>query len=278
MAKKFPSPTSHLPSPKPALLAIVGPTASGKSALALKIAKKYGGEIICADSRTIYKGLDVGTAKPSVAEQAGVPHFGLDLVNPDERFSVADFQKLAGDWISDIKKRGKLPIVVGGTGLYVDALLYSFSFAPKNSARDFQNPRHLAKSANVTKETLSPGAIIIGLDPGREALSQRIKVRAAKMKKSGVLEETRWLKEKYGWLVPGASGTFYRALRPFFEESEPVDECFEEAEKLDRQLAKKQRTWFKRNKDVQWFDDPKSAEQFLDSALVPPEHKFATIG
>jgi tRNA dimethylallyltransferase len=160
-----------------------------------------------------------------------------------------------------------LPIVVGGTGLYIDALLYNFSFASKGADRDAKNPRHLTESARGTKEALSPGTVIIGLDPGREVLNRRIKERAADMKKSGVLKEAEWLKQSYGWDAPGASGTIHRALRAFFEEGTPLDKCFEEAERADRRYAKRQRTWFKRNKDVQWFGVPKTAEQFLSSIL-----------
>ena len=98
------------------VIAIVGPTASGKSALAMRIAKKYGGEIIAADSRTVYRDMDIGTAKPSKQDRLDIPHHLLDVVNPDEPFSVAEFKRLAVDAIDDIQSRGKLPILVGGTG------------------------------------------------------------------------------------------------------------------------------------------------------------------
>ena len=117
-----------------ALLAIVGETASGKSALAMKLAKMLGGELICADSRTIYMGMDVGTAKPSKADQEKVRHHLLDVVRPDEKFTVSDFKRLAEAAISDIQSRGRLPIVVGGSGLYVDALIYDFKFVPRPSS------------------------------------------------------------------------------------------------------------------------------------------------
>lgn len=249
------------------VLAIVGPTASGKSALAIKIAKKYGGEIICADSRTIYKGLDIGTAKPSAEEQSQAKHHGLDLINPDEKFSVADFQKLAREWIAEIESRGKLPIIVGGTGLYVDALLYNYGFSAKNSKRDEINPRHLSKEVEVKKDSLIQGAVIIGLDPGKEELDKRIKMRAEQMKQSGVAEEAKLLGEKYGWDSPGASGNIYQALRLYLEGASSLEECLERFVILDRQLAKRQRTWFKRNPDIHWFTSPELAEQFLDSEL-----------
>lgn len=109
---------------------IVGPTASGKTALAIELAREVGGEIIAADSRTIYKGMDIGTAKPSAAEQALIPHWGLDLVEPGESFSAADFKAYALQKIDEISARGHIPFIVGGTGLYVDAVLFDYQFGP----------------------------------------------------------------------------------------------------------------------------------------------------
>src|SRR5664279_2859392 len=103
---------------RPPLVVIVGPTASGKSSLATEVAKKFSGEIICADSRSVYKGMDIGTAKPSVEERQGVPHWGLDLVEPGEYFSVSDFKDYAVEKIKEIRSRNKTPFLVGGTGLY----------------------------------------------------------------------------------------------------------------------------------------------------------------
>ena len=110
------------------LVVITGPTASGKTSLAIRLAKQYNGEIVCADSRTIYRDMDVGTAKPTRAEQEAVPHWGLDLVRPGEMFSVAQFKEYALQKISEIRSRGRLPFLVGGTGLYIDAVLFDFQF------------------------------------------------------------------------------------------------------------------------------------------------------
>lgn len=232
------------------LLAIVGPTASGKSALAVEIAKKYRGEIICADSRTIYKGLDVGTAKPSLLEQEGIPHYGLNLVEPYEKYSAADFQAYANEKIAEIRERGNLPILVGGSGLYIDGVLYSYEFGKEadpnlreeleglsveelqaiieaenyEMPENHQNKRYLIRAieqggVNRSRQPLMKGAIVIGLNPGPDVLESRIRRRAQDMVDNGVLEEARLLDEDYGWSSPGASSNFYRSLRPYIEGS-----------------------------------------------------------
>ncbi|MEK7471669.1 MAG: tRNA (adenosine(37)-N6)-dimethylallyltransferase MiaA [Patescibacteria group bacterium] len=282
------------------LVAIVGPTASGKSALAISLAKKYRGEIICADSRTIYKGLDIGTAKPSSLEQEGIPHYGLNLVEPDKNYSAADFQSYAKEKISEIQGRGNLPILVGGSGLYIDGVLYSYEFGgeadpilraeledlsieelqkrieeagfemPEND----QNKRYLVRAieqggVNRNRHPLMKGAVVIGLNPGVEVLESRIRLRAKGMINNGVLEEARLLDEDYGWSSPGASGNIYRALRPYVEGStETIEKCLEDIVNLDKQLAKRQLSWFKRNEDINWFSKPEDALAFIASLLA----------
>ena len=110
------------------ILVILGPTGSGKTGVSIELAKALNGEIVSADSRAIYKGMDIGTAKPSIEERQGVPHYGLDLVEPGERFTVADWKSYAESKIKNIEARGKTPIIVGGTGLYIDALIYDYHF------------------------------------------------------------------------------------------------------------------------------------------------------
>src|SRR6266496_2898548 len=124
----------------PPLVVIVGATASGKSALAMEVARQWDGEIIAADSRTVYKGMDIGTAKPTAEDQAHVRHHLLDIRNPDEHFSAAEFKQLAETAIKNISGRGKLPILVGGPGLYVHAILYDYQFGP---AADMQKRAYL---------------------------------------------------------------------------------------------------------------------------------------
>ena len=124
------------------VVVIVGPTGSGKTGVSIEIAKKINGEIISADSRAIYKGMDIGTAKPTLAERDGVPHFGFDLVEPGERFTAADFKVYAEEKIAEIRKRGHVPIIAGGTGLYVDALVYDYKFGEAPDTRSAINNYH----------------------------------------------------------------------------------------------------------------------------------------
>lgn len=273
------------PSP---LIVIVGETASGKSALALEMARRYDAEIICADSRTVYRGLDIGTAKPTKAEQAEIPHHLIDVVNPDERFSAAEFQRLATKAIKDINTRSKLPIMVGGTGLYVDAVLYDFTFLPKPdplvrahlSELDAQtlqamilerglalpanaeNPRHLIRvletnGQEAKRRPLRPNTLILGLAPERAVLRERIQRRAEKMFTEGILEELMLVVKKYGTDCPGLQATTYRPLLEYLAGSCSLEEAKAKLVKNDLQLAKRQRTWFKRNNGIHWLSDPR---------------------
>lgn len=280
------------------IIYIVGPTASGKTKLAIDVAKRIGAEIICADSRTIYKGLDIGTAKPTEEEMSGIPHFGLDLIEPNESFSASEFYKKAKDWIKEIRERGKYVVVVGGTGLYIDSLFYDFSFTDKPAIElrnkletksvlelqeiinkqgyampeNYKNKRYLIRSIERkgrvgSRKTPAKGAVIIGLCPPKDILFDSISKRAEQIKNSKILEECQWLFEKYGYDTPGASGNIYKSLAPYFNQKANLDECFEAFVKLDRRLAKRQVTWFKRNPSIVWFNDAKQAEAYLADIL-----------
>ncbi len=220
---------------KPSLVAIVGETASGKSALALQLAERYNGELIAADSRTVYKGMDIGTAKPSAAEQKHVPCHLLDVITPDQTFTAADFQRLANQAIKDIQSRGKLPIIVGGTGLYVDAVLYNFTFKPAKTA-----------------QPLRPGAVIIGLQIPREELKQRVTERVEQMFVQGLEHEVQNVANTYGWHSPGLSAIGYKEFQPYFAGQQSLEKTKQLIITHTLQYAKRQRTWFKRNPDIQW--------------------------
>lgn len=253
---------------RPALLVIVGQTASGKSVLAYKIAKEFNGEIISADSRTIYKELDIGTAKPSVKEQADVRHWGIDLVAPDEDFNVAQFKKYAEDRIADITNRGKLPVLVGGSGLYVDAVLFDYQFSSVNAERDEQNPRHLKKSVSNPKDKIIRlGVLIIGLQIPQEELRKRVTNRVESMIKDGFIDEVKQVSAQYGWNAKALLSPGYRAFRGYAEGRESLEEATQKFIDNDLSLAKRQRTWFKRNKNIQWFSSISDAYQALSKLL-----------
>lgn len=253
------------------LIVIVGETASGKSALAIELAKKFSGEIICADSRTVYKNMDIGTAKPSRDEQKEVPHHLLDVVEPDQYFSVADFKQQATVAIEDISNRGKVPIMVGGSGLYIDSVLFDFQFSQPGADRDEQNPRHLKKTGPVTEHKLRANTLVLGLQIDRLKLEKRIRERIDQMVQNGFINELQQLAGQYGWdnqamLAPG-----YKAFREYIDGAISLQEAKERFARADMHLAKRQRTWFKRNKSIQWLDDSsqavKIATQFLKNTI-----------
>ena len=138
---------------KPAVVAVVGPTATGKTALGVALAQQFSGEVISADSMQIYKGLDVGTAKVTPQETCGIPHHGVDILTPEKTFSVADFTALAGEYIRDITARGHLPLLVGGTGLYVQSLLYGVRFTAEKA------PDGLREQLTAELEAIGPEAM-----------------------------------------------------------------------------------------------------------------------
>ena len=278
------------------LLFICGPTASGKSDLAMRVANAYNGEIICADSQTVRRGMDIGTAKPSKEDQEAVPHHLLDIIDPYDPFTVSDFKTRAEQSIQAIISRGKLPIIVGGTGLYIDALLYNFSFRRTTSTysrteleamsvtklqeiiedNDYimpennENPRHLIRAIESEgqvpeKESLREGAIVIGLDPGKEELEARIEARVNAMLQAGLLDEFDELVEAYGMPEDGFTAVEYRIIHENYDLS--VDEIKQKIIIGDRQYAKKQRSWLRRNKDIEWFEDPDSAFEHIQKLL-----------
>lgn len=214
---------------KEKVLVIAGPTASGKSALAIRLAQKFGGEIISGDSIQIYRGLDIGSAKTTQDQQAGIPHYLIDIKDPDENYSVMEFQKLGRQYIEKIAQNGKLPIVCGGTGLYIKALLYDYVFFKEEEADNqypelsnqqlydllalkdpkalekihINNRKRLVRALNIIEkhdrgissikeaQTHQPlyDILIIGLDVPREILNQRIEKRIDAMMAEGLIDE-----------------------------------------------------------------------------------------
>ncbi len=280
------------------LLVIVGPTATGKSDLAMKIAKEFSGEIICADSRTIYKGMDIGTGKPSRTDQKTIRHHLLDLVEVNEFFSAADFKEHAVRAIADIQKRNKLPILVGGSGLYIDSVLFDFEFLPPaDMARrkqlnamdirglqkelidknitlplNYLNKRHLVRSletngAKPKKNKLRKDTLVIGMDVKSEDLKSLIIDRDQQMIKAGLETEVRTLTSKFGRSAVSLDAIGYREWQAYFDGNQTLQETKDLIVKNSISYARRQRTWFRRNPHIQWFDRSEVAYAYLTKLL-----------
>lgn len=253
------------------LIVIVGETASGKTAAGVKLAQQIDGEIICADSRTIYKGMDIGTATPTSDEQGGVAHHLLNIIEPDKRYSAAEFQEDANRLITDIWARGKFPIIVGGTGLYVDSILFNYSFVD-GGQQSSENPRHKQSPLVDDRTALRSNTLAVGLRLERETLNQRIEQRVKQMFQDGFLDEVRSVADTFGWDYESMSGIGYQVARAYIDGDATEDEVKQAFVARDKSLAKRQRTWFKRNKHIQWFDEPgqlvKTAANFAASIKV----------
>ncbi|HEX8763187.1 MAG TPA: tRNA (adenosine(37)-N6)-dimethylallyltransferase MiaA [Candidatus Saccharimonadales bacterium] len=280
------------------LVTIVGETASGKSALALELAQQFGGEIIAADSRTIYRGLDIGTAKPTVHERKLVSHHLLDVVDADERFSAAQFKHAAEVAIASAHSRGKLPFLVGGSGLYVDAVLFNFSFQNKAEPNirerlqklsidqlqaeliekgiplpaNKRNPRHLIRAIETRGQTgarqgLRPHTLVLGISINRDELRARVAARVDQMLHQGFEDELKEISDKYGWDVPALQAPGYKAFRKYLEGEMNLAEATQILVHDHLQLAKRQRTWFRRNKSIHWISKKEEAVDLVTTFL-----------
>lgn len=279
-----------------ALVVIVGETASGKSNLALELARRLNGEIICADSWTVYKGFDIGTAKPSVAERAEIPHHMLDVADPVVGFSAVEFQRLAKQAIQDITGRDRLPIMVGGTGLYIDSVIYDFGFLPAPDPKlreelnslsldevveraellgldtakvDLRNKRRVIRLIEnggefPTKKALRDDTILVGLTVDRDQLKGRIERRVDDMLAAGLEREVVKLMNQYGWDVEPMKGIGYTSWKGYFEGSQDLETTRQHIIKSTVELAKRQRTWFRRNSSIQWFDNREELSNIVD--------------
>lgn len=284
------------------ILIILGPTAVGKSKLAIELAKKLDGEIISADSMQVYFGMDIGTAKPSREELEEVPHHLINIIPPDKNWSVSDFVTNARSIIEDIVKRGKLPIVVGGTGLYLNALIEGYAFPvieankeirerlegeaksfgslhlyerlkkvdPDSASNIHYNDlkriiralevfemtgKPISQLKSKDEENLPYETVIVGLDMDRKKLYERIEERIDGMLKAGLIDEVKGLiTEGYDKKLTSMQAIGYKEVAEHLHGKYTYDELVNILKQNTRNFAKRQMTWFRRFKNVNWFD------------------------
>jgi tRNA dimethylallyltransferase len=296
-----------VPEKKPKIIAIVGATASGKTALSLALAKQFSGEIISADSRQIYRGLDIGTAKITSEEMGGVPHHLIDVVNVDQSFSAHDFSTLATSAITDITSRGNLPIIVGGTFFYLDQLRGQSGKAPVPpnpklraelealtlpelksrleafnptlfSNIDIQNPRRIMRALEIletlgyipeAEKIISPyDWLIIGLQTDKETLRERYRQRAEDWLKIGFLDEIKDLiAQKVSEKRLAEIGFEYTLGLALLNKEITKTEFIDCFEQKNWQYAKRQLTWLKRDQTINWFKSDQPSE-ILDTVTL----------
>jgi len=297
---------------KPRILVILGQTATGKSGLAVKIAlrlrsgptaKKGGGEIISADSRQVYKGLDIGTGKITKREMMGVPHHLLDIASPKKKFTVVQFKALAEEKIKEILGRGKIPIICGGTGFYIEAVTKGITFpevppnyelrkrlARKETTALFRtlekfdperakamDPRNkvrliraieiamaLGKVPKITKVKPMYKFVKIGLYLPQEKLKDKIRIRLFERIREGMINEARKLhRQGLSWKRMHGLGLEYKYMALYLQDKISKQEMAKKLESEIYQYAKRQMTWFKRDKEIKWFDASKDLNKAL---------------
>lgn len=284
------------------VIVICGPTASGKTGLSIELAKRIEGEIVSADSMQIYQEMDIGTAKPTKEEQQGIKHYLMDFVSPEERYSVADYKKEAKRAIKEIIKKGKVPIVVGGTGLYIDSLIYEIEYPdiefdeeyrkeleqrveqegleklceeaqridPKAMEKISQNDEkrilRILEIYHATGKTKTEQEIesrknpveyeyqVYALKWDREVLYERINKRVDLMIEQGLIEEVKMILEKHQKFPTAMQGLGYKEVVAFLEGNMTQEEMIEKIKMETRRYAKRQMTWFRKNKQTIWLE------------------------
>lgn len=266
------------------ILAVVGPTGVGKTKMSIELAKRYNAEVISCDSMQIYKKMDIGTAKITEEEKEGIKHHMIDIKNVNEDYSVYDYQKDARKILDNLLKEGKNVIIVGGTGLYLKALLYNYVFKENNVRKDYSkytneklydmvkkidndtnihinNRQRLESFLNnhetddlVISNKMLYGAKIIGLTRPRKELYETINNRVDKMLEDGLLEEARYF---YDNNIHGKSintAIAYKELYMYFDGKISLEEAIDLIKQRSRRYAKRQYTWFNNQMNVKWFD------------------------
>ncbi|OGG39550.1 tRNA (adenosine(37)-N6)-dimethylallyltransferase MiaA [Candidatus Jorgensenbacteria bacterium GWC1_48_12] len=285
------------------IIAIIGPTASGKTALAVRLAKKFGGELISADSRQIYKGMDIGTAKDK-----SYPQYLVDSLSPKTTFNVLRFKNLCLRNIREVSKKNKLPILVGGSGLYLNVVLYNLKI-PKVRADEYLrikleklalgelekrlkkldpeaaritagNKRRIIRALEVIAKTGKPfseqrkkgkplfDTLVIGIKVPREKLYERIEKRIDEQIKKGLVGEVKNLVKKYGKNTYALRGTIaYKELIPYLSGETTLESAIQEIKKNSRRFSRRQMTWFRAQPDVRWVDSFKETEKLIRKFL-----------
>ena len=290
------------------VIVICGPTASGKTSLSIELAKRINGEIVSCDSMQIYQEMNIGTAKPTQEEKQGIEHYVMDFVSPEERYSVADYKRDAKQAIKEIIKKGKVPIVVGGTGLYIDSLIYEIEY-PKiqfdekyrqqlEKRVDIEGLEKLYEEAkkidplamqkisnNDQKRILRVLEIyhatgknkteqeaesrknapeyqyqVYALKWDREILYDRINTRVDQMMKQGLIEEVKGILARYEKFPTAMQGLGYKEVVAYLQGNMTREEMIEKIKMETRRYAKRQMTWFRKNKQTIWLDGQADTE------------------
>ena len=300
---------------KPKVIVICGPTASGKTALSIELAKQLNTEIVSADSMQIYKDMNIGSAKPTLQEMQGIKHYMLDFVSPDERYSVADYKKQATIYIEEILKKGKIPIVVGGTGLYIDSLIYNIEYneieydekyrkeleeIAKNEGLDVLYDRakeidpeaiksiskndkkriirilEIYKATGKTKteqEILSRknevpyDYKVFAINMDRQVLYDRINKRVDIMVEQGLIEEVKMISEKYKKYPTAMQALGYKEIKQYLDGNLTKEDAIEKIKQETRRYAKRQLTWFRKNKQTIWLDGMQNVQNNINIIL-----------
>lgn len=270
------------------IIVVLGPTGVGKTKMSVELAKRLDGEIINADSMQIYKKLDIGTAKIKEEEKEGIPHYLFDIKDVNEDYSIYNYQIDGRNILNDIIKRGKTPIIVGGTGLYIKALLYDYnlSFEKENDTYDEigteelynrlieldskvdidkNNRRRIIRAINYYKENnksisenktnkLLYDAIFIGLTTERERLYDIINKRVDVMIDNGLLDEVKYFYDNKVYAKPLIGGIGYKELYKYFDGEISKEEAIDKIKQNSRKYAKRQYTFFKHQLPVEWIN------------------------